>query len=160
MSKNIVAATVLVALVGALVAEARHAQPEQALARTLHGTWRVEITLRNCQTGDALGVPFPAMATFDASGTVITSDGGLGPATRGAGHGIWRRSAAHTYAVLTEAFLFAPDGARSGTQRLRQSIEIGWDPDEFTATVSAEVLNLQGALLFSGCATSMGRRMQ
>jgi hypothetical protein len=132
----------------------------QSRARQLQGTWRVQITLRNCQTGDALRPPFPAMATFAAGGTLTTSDGGLSPLLRGAGHGVWRHLGGHTFEALTEAFLFTPAGALNGTQRLRQSLEIGWDPDEFNATVSAEILDFQGTLLATGCATSVGRRME
>lgn len=142
------------ALIGAGQREGAHQ------GRQLPGTWRVQITLRNCQTGDALRPPFPAMATFAVGGTVITSDGGLSPLVRGAGHGVWRHMGGHTFDALTEAFLFTPAGTLNGLQRLRQSLEIGSDPDEFNAIVAAEILDAQGTLLASGCATSVGRRME
>lgn len=100
------------------------------------------------------------MATFAAGGTVTTSDGGLSPLARGAGHGIWLRTTGHTFEALTEAFLFTHAGALNGTQRIRQSLEIGWDPDELNATVWSEILDTHGTLLASGCATSVGRRME
>jgi hypothetical protein len=84
----------------------------------------------------------------------------LSPLVRGAGHGVWLHTAGHTFEALTEAFLFTPAGALNGTQRLRQSVEIGWDPDEFNATVWSEILDAQGTLLVTGCATSVGRRME
>jgi hypothetical protein len=157
---GLVAAAAVALMSGTALVEAGQRDPAQSQARQLQGTWRVQITLRNCQTGDALRPPFPAMATFAAGGTVTTSDGGLSPLVRGAGHGVWRHMGGHTFEALTEAFLFTPAGALNGTQRLRQSLEIGWDPDEFNATVSAEILDVQGTLLATGCATSVGRRME
>jgi hypothetical protein len=144
----------------ALIAAGQLNPAPESQARTLHGTWRVQITLRNCQTGEALRPPFSAMATFVAGGTVTTSDGGLSPLARGAGHGVWRHTTGHSFEALTEAFLFTPTGILNGTQRLRQSVEIGWDPDEFNATVWAEILDAQGAVLGTGCATSVGHRME
>jgi hypothetical protein len=155
---GLVAAVAVALMSGPALIEAGQRDPgAQSQARQLQGTWRVQITLRNCQTGDALRPPFPAMATFAAGGTLTTSDGGLSPLVRGAGHGVWRHMGGHTFEALTEAFLFTPAGALNGTQRLRQSLEIY--PDEFNATVSAEILDVQGTLLATGCATSVGRRM-
>jgi hypothetical protein len=157
----LLAAAAVVVMGGAALLAAGQQNPgAQSQARKLEGTWRVQITLRNCQTGDPLRPPFPAMATFAAGGTVTTSDGGLSPLARGAGHGIWVHTGGHTFEALTEAFLFTPTGALNGTQRLRQAVEIGWDPHEFNATVSSEFLDAQGTLLGTGCATSVGQRME
>jgi len=128
-------------------------------ARKLEGTWRVQVTLRDCLTEDGLGNPFAAMVTFARGGTLTSADSGFNPALRGPGHGIWRHDGGHTYRALTEAFLFNSSGVWSGTQRLRQKIEIGEDADEFRATISAGVFGTSGNLLVSGCATSVGRRM-
>jgi len=128
-------------------------------ARKLEGTWRVQVTLRDCDTDAALGNPFAAMVTFARGGTLTSADGGFNPALRGPGHGIWNHRGGHTYSALTEAFLFNSSGVWIGTQRLRQTIEIGADADEFKATISAQILAPGGNVLFSGCATSVGRRM-
>ena len=125
---------------------------------SIEGTWRVQITLRNCQTGDPLGNPFPAVATFSRGGTVITADGSQSPALRGPGHGAWRRVTDDLYDAVIEAFLYTAAGAMSGRQRLRQEIRIE-NRDSFTATVAAEVLNPAGTVVFSGCASSTGVRM-
>ena len=159
MRAALVAGALAVVLGGtALLADQGNAGA-QSQARTLVGTWLVEITVRNCHTGAAVMAAFPAMATFATGGTVTTSDGGLSPLARGAGHGVWRHTGAQTYEALTEAFLFTPAGALSGRQRLRQSVELGFGADEFTASVLAEILDTQGTLLGAGCATSVGRRL-
>lgn len=135
-------------------------QDSRSQARTLEGTWRVQITLRNCQTGDPLRPPFPALATFAQGGTLTTADGGLSPLVRGPGHGIWRHAGGHTFGAVSEAFLFTATGSLNGTQRITQSIEIGRDADEFYANVSSGIFDINGILLAPGCATSVGRRME
>jgi hypothetical protein len=132
--------------------------PSAAAAATLEGTWRVEITLRNCDTGQALGIPFAALATFARGGTLTTSDGGLSPAVRGTGHGVWWRLRGRTFAALTEAFMFN-GGVRSGTQRISQEIDLDHDGMTFEARVSSAVLGTAGQIVFAGCASSAGRRM-
>lgn len=132
----------------------------ESQARKLEGTWRVQVTIRDCQTGEALqfpGNPFPALVTFARAGTLTSADSTL---LRSSGHGVWRRTGGHTYSAVSEAFLFNPAGVRTGTQRLTQVIEIGEDPDEFNASVSAEILSPDGNLIGTACATSVGRRME
>jgi hypothetical protein len=153
-------AMVAVLLTGGVAAATRQGPPAHGKGRLLQGTWRVQITLRNCTTGEPVRPPFPALATFAAGGTVTTADGGLSPVARGTGHGIWAHNGGHNYEALTEAFLFTPAGIVSGTQRLRQTIDIGGHPDEFHATVSAHILDAGGTVVGSGCATSVGRRME
>lgn len=128
-------------------------------AATLQGSWRVEITVRHCLTGDVLLSPFPALATFAQGGTVTTSDGGMSPAARGTGLGLWQRLGGRTFAARTEAFTFSPAGTLSGRQRITQEITLDHDGATFEARVSSEVVNTMGQVVFTGCATSVGRRL-
>ena len=41
-------------------------------ARRIEGTWRVEITLRNCETGAAIGTQ-PGLHTFLAGGSMLSN---------------------------------------------------------------------------------------
>lgn len=125
---------------------------------SLEGTWRVQITPRNCQTGAPLRPPFPAMASYGRGGILITSDSGFNPALRGAGHGVWSHSQGQSFDVVSEAFLFNPAGAMTGTQRLVQTLILK-DNDLFEASVAAEVLDLGRNVISTGCATSSGVRM-
>ena len=125
----------------------------------LEGSWRVQITVRNCQTGDPLRGAFPAMASFSRGGTVLTSDSSIPPALRGTGHGTWWHDRGQTYEAIIEAFLFTPAGTHSGAQRFNQTIE-KTGPDSFKANVAAEILDLSGNVVGRGCATSEGQRLQ
>lgn len=136
---------------------ATRAEPQ---GRRLEGTWRVQITLRNCLNGEALRSPFPAMATFAGGGTVTTADGGLSPSMRGSGHGIWQQTGGHSFAATTEAFLFTPAGSWNGTQRITQSIDIDRGTGGFNARISSEIFDINGTLLATGCATSVGTRLE
>lgn len=126
--------------------------------RTLEGTWRVEITLRNCVTGQPVQNPFPALASFARGGTVTTADGGLSPAVRGTGLGVWWRAPHGAFAAVTEAFLFN-GGIRTGVQRITQEIEVAADGHEFNASVTSEIQDVNGNVVAAGCATSIGLRM-
>lgn len=126
--------------------------------KTLEGTWRVEITLRSCVTGQPVQNPFPALASFARGGTVTTADGGLSPAVRGTGLGVWWRVPEGAFAAVTEAFLFN-GGIRTGVQRITQEIEVAASDEEFHSSVTSEILDANGNVLTAGCATSIGRRM-
>lgn len=125
----------------------------------LEGSWRVQITVRNCQTGDPLRSAFPAMASFTRGGAVLTSDSSISPALRGTGHGSWWHDRGQTYEAVIEAFLFTPAGTLSGAQHFDQTIEMT-GPDSFKATVAAQILDPAGNVVGNGCATSEGHRLQ
>jgi hypothetical protein len=128
------------------------------IATSLEGTWRVQITLRDCDTLAPLGQPFDALASFNAGGTVLTADGSMSPAARSTGHGVWRRLGKGHYSATIEAFLFA-NGVRSGTQRLVQEIAMAPDGQSYDSSVGAAIFNTAGQVVFSGCASAVGQRM-
>lgn len=140
-----------------LIAAARPVAAEGD-GKTLEGTWRVEITLRNCVTGQPVQPPFPALASFARGGTVTTADGGLSPAVRGTGLGAWSRLPNGAFAAVTEAFLFNGN-IRTGVQRIRQEIEVAAGGEEFNASVASEIRDVNGNVVAAGCATSIGVRM-
>ena len=162
-SPQLAIATLTIVVLAQGIADARQndgsdgKQSAQA-PRTLEGTWRVEITLRNCLTGEPVQNPFPALASFARGGTVTTADGGLSPAVRGTGLGAWWRVRGGAFAAITEAFLFNGD-VRTGTQRIIQEIEVAPDGEEFNANVTSEIQDINGNVFATGCATSIGRRL-
>ena len=48
---------------------------------------------------------------------------------------------------------------RSGTQRLAQEIALDRTGQAFESIVAAEVFNADGQSVFTGCASSVGQRM-
>lgn len=139
------------------------AQEEQgqseSQARKLEGTWRVQITLHVCQTGAEIRT-FPGLATFARGGTLNSAAAGSSPARVSADYGIWWHTGGQSYAAVTDAFLFNPTGDWVGTQRVTRAIEIGQDPDQLTAITSTEILDVNGNVVATGCATAVGNRLQ
>jgi hypothetical protein len=126
---------------------------------SLKGTWRVQVTVRNCQTGDAQRT-FPALFTFAPGGTLTFTTAGQPPAVASPGLGVWRHTSGHTYSAVSEAFVFSPAGVWAQTHRLTRAIEIGNDADEFTDTIALEIFDTNGNLIVTGCGTSVASRFK
>ena len=125
----------------------------------LEGVWRVQVTVRNCQTSVALRT-FPALFTFAKGGTLTVTTAGQFPALSTPGLGVWRHTDGDAYSAVFEAFVFSPAGAWIQTHRVTHTIVIGNDPDEFTDTVNLEIFDTTGNPIGTGCATSAAHRFE
>ena len=123
----------------------------------LEGTWRVQVTVRDCQTGAVLRT-FPALFAFAKGGTVTNTTAGQFPALFTPGFGVWQHTTDHSYSAVSEAFIFSPAGAWIQTHRLTRSIELNGDADEFTDTIKLEIFDTSGNLIVTGCGTSVASR--
>ncbi len=131
----------------------------QSHGRKLEGTWRVQVTLRNCQSGAELRT-FPAMLTFAEGGTLTGTTTAFPPALRGSDHGVWNRTGGHSYRALSEAFLFNPAGAWVSRQRITQEIQLARGGDIFTSDATVEFFDTLGNTTSTGCATAVATRME
>jgi len=129
----------------------------ESQAGRLEGTWRLQITVRDCQTGAAQRT-FPALFAFAKGGTLTETTAGVSPALSTPGYGVWRHTDGHSYSAVVESFVFNPAGAWIQTHRLTRAIELNNDADEFTDTVKLEIFDTSGNLIVTGCATSVARR--
>jgi hypothetical protein len=125
----------------------------------LKGTWRLQVTVRDCQTGQALRT-FPALFAFAKGGTLTVTTAGQLPSLSTPGLGVWRHTDGHTYNAVSEAFVFSPAGAWTQTHRLTRVIEISNDANEFTDTVALQIFDTNGNLIVTGCATSVASRFE
>ena len=125
----------------------------------LQGAWRVQLTVRDCQTGVALRT-FPALSTFAKGGTLSVTTAGQLPALSTTGLGVWRHTDGHAYSAVSEAFVFSTAGVWTQTHRLTRAIEIGNNEDEFTDTVALQIFDTNGNVIVTGCATSVGSRFE
>ena len=125
----------------------------------LEGAWRLQVTVRDCQSGQALRT-FPAMFTFAKGGTLSVTTAGQLPSLSTPGLGVWRHTDGHTYSAVSEAFVFSPAGAWTQTHRLTRVIEISNDANEFTDTVALQIFDTNGNLIVTGCATSVASRFE
>jgi hypothetical protein len=135
------------------------ARAQEEDAGSLEGTWRLQITVRDCQTGQALRT-FPALFAFAKGGTLTATTAGQLPSLSTPNLGVWRHTDGHTYSAVSETFIFSPAGAWTQTHRLTRVIEIGNDANEFTDTVALQIFDTNGNLIVTGCATSVASRFE
>jgi hypothetical protein len=136
------------------------AQSEEArFNNRLAGTWRLQITVQDCETGAALRT-FPALAAFSKGGTLTLTTAGQLPSLSTTGLGVWQHTKGHSYSAVAEVFVFSTAGDWIQTHRLTRAIEIGNTGDEFTETIDLEILDTNGNLIAPGCATSVATRFK
>jgi hypothetical protein len=140
----------------------RRASPD-ASERTIAGVWRTVVTPRRCQTGEPAAPSFAGLFTFHAHGTM--SEYGIGPgsspALRSPGHGVWQRE--HGWQDYSFAFTFYrynPSGVFIGSQTVSAALELERGGDTFTTKSGLEILDANGAVLATACATAVGRRFE
>lgn len=142
-------------VLGATAAQAQSIEESESHGGKLEGTWRIQVTIRDCGSGAALRT-FPAFLTFAQGGTLTETTTGFPPALRTPGHGLWEHLGGQTYRAVSEAFLFNPAGAWTGRQRLTQIIEISKDGEEMNSNATNEIFDTNGNLIVNGCATAVG----
>ena len=83
-------------------------------SRRLEGTWEVQVTLQNCQTGAALRTS-PAFLTFAQGGTLVETTTVFSSAQRSPGHGFLEHTGGRTFKAVSKAFIFSPVVRRACT---------------------------------------------
>ena len=127
--------------------------------RRIEGTWRVQVTPRNCDTG-AQGPSFPGKNTFLAGGSMIATGSTTSPFLLSTGHGVWEHTGGRTFVNTVEFFVYTQDHTFVGIQKVTRNIELGESNDEFTSTDSFEVIAPNGSVIGRGCATGTGQRVE
>jgi len=146
------------ATVGAAVAQSSGSQ-----ARTVEGTWYIQVTPVICATGLPVGVPpVNALVTFHSGGTMTETAGGTGFAAgqRSPGHGTWHHEAGQTFSQKFTALInFAGAGFQPGWQTVEHSVEL-LDRDTLVSAGTNAFYNTDGTAYREGCSTATGRRFE
>ena len=155
MNKLLLAATAVL-LIPLQAALATHRPPPSII-----GVWTMEVTLRNCATGDPLpGVaPFPASNTFHRGGTMTEFGARFSPALRGVGQGVWKRTGRYTFESHFFFYRFDAAGTFVGSQDVRRTIQLSADGAWLSATAAVEITDISGVVIARGCATEDGARL-
>jgi len=135
------------------------AQVQKGNEQGLVGSWDLEVTLRDCETGTAL-VSFPAMNTYNQGGTTQQTAPPEPFATFLPGHGVWSHQLGSNFSGAFRFFKVNPDGSVATKTIVRSAISLGRDSQSYTSTDTAEILNANGDLLFRGCSTTTATRFQ
>jgi len=153
-----------IALAGVLVLGAGSTAAAQTEDPTLQGTWRVQVTLYNCQTGQK-APPFSSILSFNRGGTMIgnTSNAAFQPGQRTPDLGSWSHIGGNNYQAASEAYILFTSTTvppapvfQQGTQRITQAITL--NGNQFTSVASVQFFDVSGNLLRAGCATATGQR--
>src|SRR2546421_12991219 len=100
---------ILACVLGQSLAWAQDPQSDEeySRARRLVGTWRVQVSLRNCETGAVLGPPFQSYDSFARGGTAAgtTMNAAFAPGQRTTDFGVWSHTGGDRYSAASEAFL-------------------------------------------------------
>jgi len=153
------AALVLAGMLLALGSGLNAGAQSESQAGRIEGTWRVQLTVRDCQTGAALRT-FPALFIFGNGGTLSFTTAGQPPALSTPGVGVWGHAGGNNYSAVSETFVFSPAGVWIQTHRLTRVIEIRNDANEFTDTIALEIFNPTGNLIATGCGTTVANRLE
>lgn len=138
-------------------------------ATELVGTWQVQVTQVDCQTGVPLSPPFSSLLTFNAGGTMAedTINPAFGPGQRGTGQGVWKQRSGNVYRAKSVTFIkytTAPDpqthnpGFEAGQQTITQIITFKSGEHAWNSTAAVAFFDTTGTVYRQGCAVASARR--
>ena len=125
----------------------------------LEGTWDVQVTIRNCQTGAAIRA-FPSLTTFMSGGTTLDSTSGVPQALKTPGQGVWSHVNGNTYRFSFKSFSFDAGGNSTGSTKITHEASLDSNAAEYTSAGTAEVYDPNGNLIFTGCSTTTATRFE
>ncbi len=136
----------------------------------LVGTWRVQVTLVDCQTGTPLSpAAFPSLLTFAFGGTTAedTANPAFGPGQRGVGQGVWDYKGPRLVRVKSVAFINYTTaqsrgahnpGFEAGEQTITQMITFKDGPNKWSSNAAIEFTDVNGVVYRQGCALATAQR--
>lgn len=125
----------------------------------LEGTWDVQLTVLNCQTGAPIRT-LPELATFMSGGTMLDSTSGVAQSLKTPGHGVWSHTTGNIYRFSFKSFSFDASGTFTGWTIVRHDLTLNLRATEYTSIGTAEVYNANGVLMFRGCSTTTATRFE
>jgi hypothetical protein len=129
----------------------------EAPERSLEGVWVTQVTRRNCETGAPIGATSQSQLTFAKGGTLLET---VGPSIfRSPGNGIWKREHGwNEYSFALRFMRFDAAGSFVGSGVVRVALTLDETGDHYTSTATNDVLDVNGNVIGSGCATSVSTR--
>jgi hypothetical protein len=144
-----------VSLVFALALSAPATAADEHTPR-LNGVWNVNVTVRNCETGEIVRT-VRALNLYVHDGSMSETSSNI---MRGPSVGTWRHVEDRTYASMFEFFRFNLDGTFASTARVTRTIELSAHGTRFTSTGTVEDFNAQNDRISIGCSTETAARAQ
>jgi hypothetical protein len=130
---------------------------ENALGRRIEGTWLVQGTLRDCNTGAEIpNSTFPALHTFLSGGAMLSNPATIGLST---GHGLWTHEGGDGFKNTIWLFAFTPAGVLMGISTVERDIVLSSDGASLTSNDVGDLRDLAGNLVGTRCASVTGMRL-
>jgi hypothetical protein len=86
---------------------------------------------------------------------------GSSPALRSPGHGVWQREPGwQDYSFAFTFYRYNADGVLLGSQKITAALELFAGGDDFASRSMIEVLDVNGNVIDTGCATAAGKRFE
>jgi hypothetical protein len=132
-------------------------QDNKGLEPSLVGVWLTQVTRRNCDTGEPIGATSQSQLTFAEGGTLLET---IGPSIfRSPGNGIWKREHGwNEYSFALRFMRFDAAGSFVGSGVVRVALTLDETGDHYTSTATNDILDVNGNVIGSGCATSVSTR--
>lgn len=127
--------------------------------RKLEGSWNTQLTPYNCQTGVPLTTT-PSMLTFMRGGTMMEFGTRNSPTLRGPGQGVWTYNGRRQFTAHFQFFRFNADGTFAGRQIVTQNTTLSYDGNNFTASSTAQILDVNGNVIQNNCSNAVGTRFE
>jgi hypothetical protein len=124
---------------------------------SLVGVWLTQLTRRDCETGEPIAATGRIQLTFAEGGTFLET---IGPSIiRSPGNGIWKREHGwNEYSYALRFMRYDAAGSFIGSGVVRAALTLDETGDHYTATATNDVLDVNGNVIASGCATSVSTR--
>jgi S-methylmethionine-dependent homocysteine/selenocysteine methylase len=135
--------------------------PLRETTRTIEGVWQVARCRANCESGECIGSPVPAIMTFNRDGTLTAyaNPPGTGPLDTPEA-GVWQREpGSHNYSFHDISYFYDENGAFAGSGTVTANVHLN-SANSFSYNATIEVYDADGNLLFSFCGHSEGTRFQ
>jgi len=158
VTRMAMAAVLVIATASGVNAQASNSGKPKKTA--LVGSWLETVTF----APEAGRPPLKSLTTHHGDGTLVCSDQGAvtlePPTIFTACHGAWAHLEQRTFAYASRELISDLSGNLFGYLKVRGVYAVSASGDEYTGTSFAEVVDVDGHVLFSGSVTNTGERIK
>lgn len=148
---------IVVSVMSVLILSASILAQSEGGAR-LTGTFDTVITIRVCNTGDAI-TSFQSVGSFNQGGTFSGITSGMPPTLRTSERGSWKHVNANLYRFRFKAYLYNAAAVAIGYQIVTHDLELDPTASEWSSSGTSESFLMDGTPTGTGCSTAVGTRM-
>ncbi len=136
-------------------------RPSRETTPTIQGVWQETRCRANCERGECIEPPVPALITFHSDGTLTAyaNPPGTGPLDTPEA-GVWQREpGSQNYSFHDISYIYDENGAFAGSGVVTANVHLT-SANSFTSSATIAVYDADGNLLFTFCGRSTGTRFE